>query len=78
VALVVILNDMKNGKSVLDSLGRCLMMMSLVSSGWMMGADLKLGQAFPSLVLPLAKDGSPSSMLAFRGQKTVLHVFASW
>ncbi len=76
--MAVILGGMRIGKGVLENIGRYLMMVALTSSGFVMGADLKVGQTFPSLVLPLAKDGSPSSLLAFRGQKTVLHVFASW
>ena len=41
-------------------------------------AELKIGERFPSLVLPRAADGEPDSLQAYRGTKTVLHVFASW
>ena len=53
-------------------------MLMLAGSGIVMGSELKVGQAFPTLILPQAEDGAPSSLLAYRGQKTVLHVFASW
>lgn len=36
------------------------------------------GQPFPALVLPSAEDGRPVSLADFRGQKLLLHVFASW
>jgi hypothetical protein len=43
-----------------------------------LAAELKKGEPFPSLILPSVEDGQPNSMLAYRGRKTVLHVFASW
>ena len=36
------------------------------------------GQPFPDLSLPALEDGRPTSLADFRGQKVVLHVFASW
>ena len=36
------------------------------------------GQAFSDLVLPSMDDGHPVSLGQFRGQKIILHVFASW
>ena len=41
-------------------------------------SELKSGYPFPSLILPSVENGLPDSMLAYRGRKTVLHVFASW
>ena len=41
-------------------------------------ADLKEGQAFPTLVLPSLDDGKPLSIADFHGRKIALHVFASW
>ena len=38
----------------------------------------EVGQPFPDLVLPSIEDGTPMSIADFRGQKLVLHVFASW
>lgn len=39
---------------------------------------VEVGKPFPNLILPALEDGSPSSILQFRGKKTLLHVFASW
>jgi hypothetical protein len=39
---------------------------------------LEAGQPFPEIVLPALDDGRPMSIADFRGQKVVLHVFASW
>lgn len=36
------------------------------------------GTAFPTLSLPSLEDGRPASIADFRGQKIILHVFASW
>lgn len=38
----------------------------------------KVGQAFPALVLPAIDSGHPRSITEFRGQKLILHIFASW
>nr|NIP79731.1 hypothetical protein [Gemmatimonadota bacterium]NIX44648.1 hypothetical protein [Gemmatimonadota bacterium] len=40
--------------------------------------DFRAGQAFPNLTLPSAEDGRPVSLADFRGEKLILHVFASW
>jgi len=40
--------------------------------------ELKVGQPFPNLVLPSLSNGSPLSLAAFRGQKVILHIWASW
>jgi len=39
---------------------------------------LEVGQPFPDFPLPRLDDGEPSSISAFRGKKTILHLFASW
>jgi hypothetical protein len=39
---------------------------------------IEVGKPFPDLILPSLEDGSPSSIVQFRGKKTLLHVFASW
>lgn len=36
------------------------------------------GQVFPDLALPALDDGRPVRLSDFRGQKVILHVFASW
>ncbi|MFQ5926812.1 MAG: TlpA family protein disulfide reductase [Terriglobia bacterium] len=38
----------------------------------------KVGQVFPNLALPSLADGRPLSLADFRGQKLILHIFASW
>ena len=42
------------------------------------GASLKVGEPFPVIALPSAKDGQPMSVNDFRGRKLLLHLFASW
>ena len=37
----------------------------------------RVGEPFPDLVLPTL-EGSMKSISDFRGQKVILHVFASW
>ncbi len=39
---------------------------------------LEVGQRFPGTFLPSLTDGRPMSLLQFRGQKVILHIFASW
>lgn len=39
---------------------------------------LEVGEAFPDVRLPALDDGRPVSLARFRGQKVILHVFASW
>jgi len=38
----------------------------------------KVGEPFPSLVMPSLADGKPLSLARFRGKKVILHIFASW
>ena len=45
---------------------------SLPSSGF------QVGEPFPDIILPTLEDGSPGSIAQFRGQKILLHIFASW
>ena len=39
---------------------------------------IEVGSPFPDIALPSLEDGSPTSITAYRGQKVVLHIFASW
>lgn len=39
---------------------------------------IEVGQPFPAITLPLLKDGRPASIADFRGEKIIMHVFASW
>ena len=38
----------------------------------------EVGEPFPTLALPALEDGRPRSVADFRGEKIILHVFASW
>ena len=38
---------------------------------------IEVGQPFPNLLLP-DLDGKPASVADWRGQKLILHIFASW
>ncbi len=40
--------------------------------------DFEVGQPFPTLSFPALEDGRPRSIADFRGQRVILHVFASW
>ncbi len=40
--------------------------------------NIKVGEPFPPLVLPSLEDGKRKSIAEFRGQKVILHIFASW
>jgi len=39
---------------------------------------LEIGQPFPTMAFPAIEDGQPRSITEFRGQKLILHIFASW
>ncbi|MBW7995689.1 MAG: hypothetical protein FVQ81_03765 [Candidatus Glassbacteria bacterium] len=39
---------------------------------------IAVGEPFPDLPFPSLDDGRPLSVAAYRGQKLVLHIFASW
>ncbi len=41
-------------------------------------SGLEPGRMFPDLVLPSVADESPLSLAHFRGQKVLLHIWASW
>ncbi len=38
----------------------------------------KVGEPFPTIPLPAADDGRKVSIADFRGQRLIVHVFASW
>ena len=40
--------------------------------------DLSPGQPFPQIVLPTVGKGVALSLVNFRGEKVMLHLFASW
>jgi hypothetical protein len=41
-------------------------------------AEFREGQVFPTTVFPGVDGGRPSSVADFRGNKLILHIFASW
>jgi len=43
-----------------------------------MAPRIQVGKPFPDLSFPSLIDGKLTSVSAFRGKKTILHVFASW
>ncbi len=50
-------------------------------SAWAHAAEppkILVGKAFPAIVLASLADGEPMSIRDFRGEKVVLHIFASW
>jgi hypothetical protein len=46
--------------------------------GAAVAARIAVGEPFPDLVLPDAADGRARSIAEFRGEKLILHIFASW
>ncbi len=40
--------------------------------------ELKVGEPFPTLMLPSLEDNRPLSIADFRGEKLILHLWASW
>ncbi len=41
-------------------------------------SPFRVGEPVPRLRLPSVADGSPLSLADFRGEKVMLHVWASW
>ena len=41
-------------------------------------AGLNVGDAFPTMALPSAADGRPTSLAEYRGKKVIVNIFASW
>jgi len=39
---------------------------------------LEVGQPFPIILLPRLEDGLPDTLVNYRGQKLIMHIFASW
>ncbi len=37
-----------------------------------------VGESFPVAAFPALEDGRPTSLADFRGERLILHVFASW
>lgn len=41
-------------------------------------ARFAVGEPFPDIALPSLENGEPTTLAAYRGEKIILHVFASW
>ena len=52
--------------------------MMLMSTNVKTSMAMNVGNRFPAIVLPSVEDESAMSIEQFRGQKLMLHVFASW
>jgi cytochrome c biogenesis protein CcmG/thiol:disulfide interchange protein DsbE len=56
-----------------------LVILSLGSMAMTAGAaNLEVGKPFPALSLPSVEDGAPVSVADYRGEKLLVHIFASW
>jgi hypothetical protein len=56
----------------------CVLSLALAGPALAGEVTLAVGRPFPDLTLPALDDGKPLSIQDFRGQKLILHVFASW
>ena len=62
---------------LLVALGACVSETSATSQT-SRRSPFQVDQPFPDLALPALEDGRPASIRDYRGQKVILHVFASW
>lgn len=51
---------------------------AIAQPGAIEATAVQVGEPFPVLELPRLADGQPDSLANYRGQKVLLHVFASW
>jgi len=56
----------------------CVLTLALAAPAVAGEGKLAVGHPFPDLTLPTLQDGQPVSLRDFRGQKLILHIFASW
>ena len=56
----------------------CVLSLALAAPAVAGEGRLAVGDPFPDLTLPALQDGKPVSIRDFRGQKLILHIFASW
>lgn len=59
-------------------LGVLALTSALVSPVRAAAVEFKPGDRFPTIALPRIDDGQASSVVQFRGQRLMLHIFASW
>ena len=62
------------------SFSSVLLVLGLVclSTNSLTAYELKVGEPFPALTLPSLQDDRPLSIADFRGEKLILHIWASW
>lgn len=46
--------------------------------GQSLDLPFEVGEPFPEVALPTLDGGEPATLAAYRGDKIILHVFASW
>ncbi|MFQ5677508.1 MAG: hypothetical protein ACE5G1_16585 [bacterium] len=56
----------------------CFLPISVLISTANAQVPFKVGDLFPTINLPSLADGQAASIQDYRGQKIILHVFASW
>ena len=54
------------------------LVLSMVGMFTTQGAQFKVGEPFPNWFFPALSDNGLESLAKFRGQKLILHIFASW
>ena len=59
-------------------LGVLALTSALVSPVRAAAVEFNPGDPFPTIALPRIDDGQASSVVQFRGQRLMLHIFASW
>ncbi len=71
---------MKIGTKVGISIVALLLLLgvSLTMVDRRIAGGFETGEPFPDLVFPSLEDGRPLSIANFRGEKVILHLFASW
>ena len=59
-------------------LGSALFLLLFTRVNTIAASRFQVGEKFPDIVLPALEDGRPLSLTDFRGEKIILHIFASW
>ncbi len=60
------------------SFASVLLVLVCLSTNSLTAYELKVGEPFPGLTLPSLEDSRPLSIADFRGEKLILHIWASW
>lgn len=59
-------------------LAKLAALFTLATASGASASPFRVGEPVPRLRLPSVFDGSPLSLADFRGEKVMLHVWASW